>query len=228
MAFQVQNLSVLFLLLSYWSLTTTGFTPNEIGNINDYITRTFTINNQFACVIKFTETECGDLTADTIRNALENDKNRINIYDIINGVIHEGERMVMASFFRRPDGSGDHAEHRLLTPVNNSPVLQLLNRAPPAGCVIFFSKYSPCYNYCTVPNGPLSIITKLNQFNKVTDINNKAFVFNNIYNKELNIDAQLQRERFKAINDHMLLYRCPNQNCIQCFPNNNFNANCVN
>ncbi|XP_063296847.1 uncharacterized protein LOC134585374 isoform X2 [Pelobates fuscus] len=180
------------------------------------------IEGQHAYVIKFTDAECTNMNNENIRRALENDK----VADVSsklsdNSDIFQGDRMVAAKLLQKKVKKKlirVHAESRLLS----GPVENLLNKAPPAGCAIFFTHNSPCHEHCTKPNGPYNIVDRLGQFNS---INNRAFVYRQVYD-EKQIENCCPKERLKSIDDKMPLYRCTN-NCIACFTAAGFNNDCL-
>ncbi|XP_063296848.1 uncharacterized protein LOC134585375 [Pelobates fuscus] len=225
MKFQVWKLPVLCLLFCYWSSTSTvtGFTNEQLKRVTDYVSQTYGITKQYAYVIKFDKTECEQLTDQNIKDALKNEANDVSKKVLSKeSEIYEGSRMVMASYKELGNNKREHSEHRLLYPAPGStvsPVENLLNKAPPAGCAIFFTLNSPCQAYCTKPNGPYEIVSKLDQFHKVT---NKAFVYDLVYN-----DKICFAKCMKSVNEKMPVYRC-DKTCSECFTKGKFNLVCLN
>ncbi|CAH2245434.1 Hypothetical predicted protein [Pelobates cultripes] len=225
MKFQVWKFPVLCLLFCYWSSTSTvtGFTTDQLKRITDYVKETYGIKKQYAYVITFDKTECEQLTDQNIKDALKNDKAN----DVRNKVlshtseIYEGSRMVMASYKELGNNQREHSEHRLLYPAPDStvsPVENLLNKAP-TECAIFFTLNSPCQAYCTKPNGPYEIVSKLDQFSK---INNRAFVYDQVYNDKICFAKCME-----SVDKKMPVYRC-DKTCFECFTNGKFNLVCLN
>ncbi|XP_053314709.1 uncharacterized protein LOC128482812 [Spea bombifrons] len=224
MKYQAQT-SILFLLLCYWSRppTVSGFTEEQLQRVTGYVQRTFGIRGQHAYAVKFTPAQCAALSENDIAAAL-NGENIQNVKNAMNSQsIYSGTQMVMATYKDLGNNKREHSEHRLLYPPSRSsvsPAQDLMNRQPAAGCVLFYTYNSPCNAYCTNPNGRFNIVDKLSVFGT----NNKAFVFNQVY-QEQNINC-CHETRLKSVDKQMPLYRCTN-NCIKCFNNNRFNALCL-
>ncbi|KAM8953316.1 uncharacterized protein RCH25_044158 [Pelodytes ibericus] len=225
---QVQIRPIIFLLLCYWSSlqTVTCFTNEQLGRTTDYIGLRYKIRGQHAYVIKFTTAQCAQVTDNDIVEALKMDTVKVVQQKVLNREIYIGTQLIMASYSELGNNKREHAEHRLLYPPpgsNISPVQNLLNKPPAAGCAMFFTLNSPCQAYCTKPNGPYNIVQKLDQFK---NINNRAFVYKQVYN-EPGVKVCCPTDRLKSINNKMTLHRC-DRNCVLCFQNGVFNNNCIN
>nr|XP_060636654.1 uncharacterized protein LOC132778058 [Anolis sagrei ordinatus] len=112
-----------------------------------------------------------------------------------------------------------HAEWRLLNGGNNSPVEKLLANEGQNSCFIFFSKISPCVDRCLNMTDMKNIVRILNPiFNRYSE-NSRAFVFETIYYKDKEKQAEVVINAWKNIR-HAPLFKCNRNNCIRCFDNN--------
>ncbi|XP_068089291.1 uncharacterized protein [Hyperolius riggenbachi] len=193
---------------------------------NELIAGHFTF--QYAFVVKLAATECRQLNENTIREALTLNQRQLN--DLRNTVrnygIYEGRRIVAASYSN--ETPRNHAEYRLLESVNRapSPVQNLLNRGSRAGCVVFYSLYSPCLTRCVNERRPYNIINELDVFNGIAE-GNKAFVFRDVYSEDIDRSPTEIWQAWGALNNRMTLYRCTDNNCIRCFQEGLFTGQCL-
>ncbi|XP_063786128.1 uncharacterized protein LOC134934684 [Pseudophryne corroboree] len=226
-----------FVLLFLWTSVMTGtcLEDIQINRATIYVRKHITrdVNNQHAYVVKFSEEQCKQLNNGDIAAALKKDSSQKVNNAFHRQEIYQGTNMVFASFQDIIDNNRKkkrlHAEYRLLYPdaTGLSPVQKLLNTAPSAGCVIFYTYLSPCTNTCTLPNGPLNIVDRLPVFEHNND---RSFVFNCVYNREQSKDTVC--EALDRIDKLIPVYRCSKKSCLKCFSVNDRNEriqnrNCV-
>ncbi|XP_028558715.2 uncharacterized protein LOC114582100 [Podarcis muralis] len=117
--------------------------------------------------------------------------------------------------------SKEHAEWRLLTGGQNSPVERILSNKDQNSCLIFFSKLSPCVERCLNESDARNIVQMVNPlFNRYSE-DSRAFVFETVYVK----DTVKEHEAVVGAWEHIQgapLFRCysSNRGCIKCFDDN--------
>lgn len=162
--------------------------------------------------MKFNLSECNRLSTDDIKQALRQEDINSLRETVRNFGIYQGHRMVAASY----KGSL-HAEYRLLHGEREVyPVQNLMNQAPAAGCIVFYTLYSPCLSQCVNIEHYLNIIDALSVFDQVNETQ-RAFVFRNIYSDDKERTEKEIWEGWRALNKKMTLYNCKNGTCRQCF-----------
>ncbi|XP_069830235.1 uncharacterized protein [Dendropsophus ebraccatus] len=177
-------------------------------------------NNQYAYFVKFTPDECDNgLQEEDVRAALGDTTRNEVILSLCR--IYKGTRMVAAAPLQGIEINGKignvHSEYRLLDGGDNSPIGSLLRSPPRAGCVLFFSLNSPCVETCTRPGGRYNIIKMLDNTQGLpTDISNRAFIFRNVFHHDMGKDIST----WATLNHVFPLFRCNNNQCTKCFPNN--------
>ncbi|XP_075719905.1 uncharacterized protein LOC142760601 [Rhinoderma darwinii] len=222
-------------VLCLWScvLAVTPLSQEQVGRITNYIEQNIfkSSQKQYAYFVKFTVTECNkDLQTKDFNEILKIDKDagipgKVFNKDEKKKEIYEGNRMVAASFIK--EGTYDiHSEFRLLTPDSTSPIIKLLAKSPPAGCVVFFSLSSPCVKTCTNPKGRYNIIDKLNKV-KLPESKNRAFAYTKVFIHDKKRPEADVWNNWGELDKKMTLLRCSGNNCIKCFNNGVKDGKCL-
>ncbi|KAI4882541.1 hypothetical protein NFI96_034473, partial [Prochilodus magdalenae] len=135
--------------------------------------------------------------------------------------LYEGSELIAAGTLERKKYNR-HSESILMNPAESSPMAKLLNNRK-EGCVVFYTYNSPCIDTCINITSKYNILEMLKTWSKRTEL--KAFVYRNIwkFDKDKNLS-----DKFKVINDYVLLYRCVSaQECYKCYPQGKINQHCV-
>ncbi|XP_071238240.1 uncharacterized protein [Salvelinus alpinus] len=146
---------------------------------------------------------------------------------LIDNSIYLGNRLIVAK-----PSNNYHAEYRLLSGGNSSPMQTLIDSAgrEAGDCIVFFSTNSPCLEKCNGPDGENNggdIINLMgNSFNS-WNANQKAFVFYSVWDPTIRYPRAKKPTRqevflsFKRIETQLPLYRCDNNGCYRCVTNPN-------
>ncbi|KAM4042625.1 uncharacterized protein ACNLHF_013212 [Anomaloglossus baeobatrachus] len=221
-------------VLCLWScvIIVTPLNQEEVGRATHYIeTNIFKgLQDQYAYFVKFNEDECNKgLQTQDIEKAL--------IADVAAGIpdtvekkeIYQGDQMVAASYVKEKNYD-IHAESRLLNALpgsTESPISNLLNENPKAGCVVFYSLNSPCVQTCTDLKGKYNIIDKLNKVN-LPEPNSRAFAYTKVFDKDKKRPEEDVWINWKALDAKIKLLRCSGDECIQCLVNGVRDEKCYN
>lgn len=162
--------------------------------------------------MKFTLDECKRLSTDDIKKALRQEDINSLRETVRNFGVYEGHRMVAASY-----RGSLHAEYRLLHGEGKvSPIQNLMNKAPEAGCIVFFTLYSPCLSQCVNTGDYFNIIKELSVFDKLNEAQ-RAFVFRNTYFDDKKRTDDEIWAGWRALDEKMALFNCKNSICRRCF-----------
>ncbi|XP_033026927.1 uncharacterized protein LOC117059364 [Lacerta agilis] len=216
-------LSVTFLLC----LTSGAFgsiDPNNLKAIIDYIREYGIANNHYAVAVRLDNRYCRSPTRQNLETALpRNQMNQMrNEISRKNGMYNPQQiGDVVAARPNFLERSVQHAEWRLLTGDQNSPVERILANKDQNSCLIFFSQLSPCVNRCLNENDMKNIVRVVNPlFNRYNE-DSRAFVFESIYRKDAVKEHEVVLGAWQRI-QRAPLFRCyaGNRACIQCFNSN--------
>ncbi|XP_040204133.1 uncharacterized protein LOC120936088 [Rana temporaria] len=196
-------------------------TNEELARVTEYIKKEMTdghLNFQHAYAVKFTLGECRRLSPEVIKQALSQEDIESLRDTVYKFGVYNGPRMVAASYSDSQVSQPTlHAEYRLLHGEGNvSPIQNLMNKAPEAGCVVFFSLYSPCLSRCVNIENDFNIIKELSVFDNVNEAQ-RAFVFRNIYSDDKKRPDNEIVDGWRSLNERMTLFNCKNGNCDRCF-----------
>ncbi|XP_052010471.1 uncharacterized protein LOC127663087 isoform X1 [Xyrauchen texanus] len=186
-------MSLLLPLLFLWGLTApveSNLNPQKLQYIWTYISNTYPkmmnkADAMYAVAFSIPNVDCnGDIDLQKILTGNDNNKKDKLEKDIKNKLgsedrMYVGDRLMIA----RPNT--EHAEHRLLTQLKN------LNW-PVDSCVVFFVKDSPCTEKCLNNENKYKILKLLETF-ETWDKDKKAFLFQNIYYRDLGNPEQQQQ-----------------------------------
>ncbi|XP_053216888.1 uncharacterized protein LOC128399441 [Podarcis raffonei] len=216
-------LSVTFLLC----LTSGAFgsiDPDKLKAIIDYIREYGIPNNHYAVAVRLDNTYCRNPTRQNLETALPtNQMTQMQTAIKQENGMYDPDQIgdVVAARPKTLKRSAEHAEWRLLTGGQNSPVERILANKDQNSCLIFFSKLSPCVNRCLNENDMRNIVQMVNPlFNRYNE-DARAFVFETVYRRDTQKEKEVVVEAWERIQNSPL-FRCYNDNrgCIQCFDNN--------
>ncbi|XP_025024791.1 uncharacterized protein LOC112541093 [Python bivittatus] len=195
----------------------------NVSAIIDYI-RCYGIETHYAVVIRLDPTYCKNPTWKNMMNNLPS-----SVMSAMSLRLNQKEGIYNPSppvniVAARPKFKPrEHAEFRLLTGGQNSPVEKMLAHKDKNSCLIFFSKLSPCLQLClnqTEMNNIVNLVNPLfNRYNR----DSRAFVFETIYEPDAQKGTEIVLEAWKLIKDAPL-FRYP-RNAALCFDNNNQPSN---
>ncbi|XP_071995805.1 uncharacterized protein [Engystomops pustulosus] len=211
-------------------LTVTPLDQQQVGRITNYIEQNIFkgLQEQYAYFVKFSTDECNKgLSAQAISDALKEDKSAGIPEKVRKKEIYQGNLMVAASYVKEKRYD-IHSESRLLNNLpgsTESPISNLLKKAPVAGCVVFFSLNSPCVQTCTDPKGKYNIIDKLNRVNLPAP-QSRAFAYSKVFERDKKRPEDEVWRNWEALNNKISLHRCNGNNCIKCFNNGVRDAKC--
>ncbi|XP_050960514.1 uncharacterized protein LOC127161804 [Labeo rohita] len=124
------------------------------------------------------------------------------------------------------DNKVEHSEHVLLYPVGKSLMDELLAKARHESCVVFYSYNSPCVETCL--QSADNILEGLRNWINKRKGKMNAFVFQEIWQKDLDEDLETEFKRIDAI---VPLYRCMRNSeemkCRKCVENNVMDSFCL-
>ncbi|XP_033025976.1 uncharacterized protein LOC117058743 [Lacerta agilis] len=198
--------------------------PNNLREIINYIRR-YGLNIHYAVAVRLEEQYCSEtsqhaLTIPLPTGEMEDMKKKISDKQI--GIYNpEPIGNIVAARPKLLKHRKEHAEWRLLTGGQNSPVERILANKD-RGCLIFFSKLSPCTDRCLNKADMKNIVQMVNPLFDRFPQDFKAFVFETVYEKDAKEEEkEAVVEAWKSIRNSPL-FRCYNDNrgCIKCFDNN--------
>lgn len=166
---------------------------------------------QYAIAIRVLRAQCTNENFD-----IETEFSRGNATNV-RDVLNRGEMCVLCTpsenvIAARPTRKRpkEHAEHRLLYPVGNSPMDKLLKKADKDSCVVFYTYNSPCVKQCIQSTD--NILPGLsNWINEQKEAMN-VFVFEKIYEKDSKKDMEIYIRKIYA---KVPLYRCTSNNTME-------------
>ncbi|KAK2880716.1 hypothetical protein Q8A67_017984 [Cirrhinus molitorella] len=214
---------LLLFLLPNWTKSVDVVDINTLARIINFFEQNYKKINadgspgQYAIAINVPKNQCQQNFYPNQSNFLTQE-NAVNVRNAItdetNG-LYQGAELIAAGLRKvvisRREKFNLHSEFLLLHPTDNSPMTNLLNKTKD-GCTVFYTFNSPCVKSCLNATRNRSIINALEKWRGHSGI--KAFVFKNIWEKDIGKDLQ---NNFKQIAARIPLYRCVNENeCYAC------------
>ncbi|KAK2880713.1 hypothetical protein Q8A67_017981 [Cirrhinus molitorella] len=222
---------LLLFLLPNWTKSVDVVDINTLARIINFFEQNYKKINadgtpgQYAIAINVPKNQCQQNFYPNQSNFLTQE-NAVNVRNAITNItsrLYQGAELIAAGI-RKMRRYIKHSESLLLHPTDNSPMTNLLNKRKD-GCTVFYTFNSPCVDSCLNATNNRSIINALQKWKRHSGI--KAFVFKNIWEKDIGKDLQT---KFKQIAARIPLYRCVNETeCYACNGegNSTIDANCL-